>query len=195
MKKFYVRKIFEYDPTFGGKYSRYEGYRSITLKKSDPGIIVKRQNILPLEIVKIFHSTQKRATETALVFSKVCQVNDLIALKELEEVRFDLGELVDEKEFNNYGSNLVRERFIDAFIKEDSIEKRTDIKKRLECLLEKFNEAEEGNYLLISHSFTMKILQVYLAEASLFGSPEILKIYFNPLKKTFEFGSGFEFNL
>jgi hypothetical protein len=62
------------------------------------------------------------------------------------------------------------------------IETRTQIKKRIN-ILEKLNK----NSLFISHSFFMKIIQIYNLDNNLFNNPEILKNTFNIEKKTFEF--------
>ncbi|MBU0569972.1 histidine phosphatase family protein [Patescibacteria group bacterium] len=195
MKKFYVRKTIKYDPTFGRQFSRYDGYKFIALKKEDPDIEGCLIDVPPMGIKKIFHSTQKRGIETAQMFSKDLKVKNLTALKELKEITFDLGNLLNEKEFNKFGSNLVRKRFIEAFVNDTLMESRKKIRKRTDDLLEKLSKLNGGNYLIISHSFLMKLLHVYLLDQNLFDCPEILSKYFDTTKKTFEFGCGFEFSL
>ncbi len=195
MKKFYVRKILKYDPTFGGKFSRYVGYRLIGLKKKDPKILGAIINQSLVGFGGIFHSTQKRGLETARAFSRSQNVGDLVALKELEEITFDLGKLLSEKEFDNLGSSLVRKRITEAFIADELKESREEIKKRLDRLLSKLARIGDGNFLIISHSFFMKILQTYFLDQHLFNNPEVLRKHFDHTKKTFKFGCGFEFSL
>jgi broad specificity phosphatase PhoE len=185
----------KYDPTFKGKYSKYEGYRLSGLQRVSPDIMksykvkFKRTFNNP-----IFCSTLKRGIEIASIIAKHQKLK-INKSKKLNEIKFDLKKLLSKREYEKYGSNLVRERFIQTFIDDRLIEKRGDIKKRIEKLIAVIKKLPAGNYLLISHSFYMKILQVYLEDQSLFEKPEVLKKYFDPNKKTFDFGKGFEFNV
>lgn len=195
MKKIFVRKIFPYDPTFNGKYSKYDGYKLIALQKNSPNIN-KIINIEPIELNSlIFTSPLKRAEETAGSISKKLKLNSIVIVKELSEVLFDLQNLVSKDEYEKFGSALVRKRFIEAFISDELEESRGKLEKRIKKLLKKIERLPDGNYLLISHSFFMKILQVYLKENKLFLEPEILRKEFNYRKKTFDFGKGFDFQM
>jgi phosphohistidine phosphatase SixA len=195
MKKIFVRKIFAYDPTFSGNFSRYEGYNLITLQKKSVNINKDCKIVLSGNITSpIYHSPLKRALQTAMKINKSLGL-DLEELAELSEIKFNLKQLLTEEQFNYYGSNLVRKRFIEAFINDKLVEKRKEIKERINKLLKKLNNLPDGNYLLISHSFFMKLLQFYLKDKTLFENSIILKKYFNLRKKTFEFGKGFEFDV
>lgn len=196
MKKIFIRKVFPYEPTFNGKYSRYQGYCLSALQKESPSI--KTECSIMIEgIVQspIYCSSLKRGQETAACFGKKMGVTKIFQTPHLNEVLFDLKNLVSEEEYRSLGSNLVRKQFIQAFIEDRLLESRSNLEKRINFLFEDLNKLKGGNYLLISHSFFMKILQVYLKDGQLFNHPEILKVNFDYQQKTFEFGEGFEFNL
>jgi len=53
----------------------------------------------------------------------------------LREVKFDLKQLLTYEEFEHEGSNLVRERFIQAFEKDELDEPLHSIKERMEKVL------------------------------------------------------------
>jgi len=193
MRKVFVRKVLEYDPTFSGKYSKYDGYTLIGLQKLDPGILKEKALSIPPRISSpVYFSSLRRAYETALNISRIKRVG-FLPLKELNEIKFDLRKLVEKREYDKYGSNLVRERFIEAFIEDKLMEKRISIRRRIENILVRVGRLPDGNYVLISHSFFMKVLEIFLKDGSLFSNPKILRRYFNPTRKTFDYGKGFEF--
>ncbi|RJR28212.1 hypothetical protein C4564_05930 [Candidatus Microgenomates bacterium] len=191
----YFRKILEYDPTFEGKYDEYDGYSKITLQKLDPEIIVNQHYKLDLPknvSQPIFCSPLTRAKQTA---QKHFKLDGIEVLEDLQEIKFDMHKLLSKQEYKIEKSNLVRKRFIEAFINDELSESSQTIQRRLDSVLSKVSHLEPGNYLVISHSFFLKILQCYLAEKDLFKKPALLKVRFNPNKKTFDFGSGFELEL
>lgn len=195
MPTIYFRKILKYNPTFGNQFSKYEGYSQITLQQTDPSIEIKQTDSLevltPISF-PVFASSLKRGQDTA---RKYFDENKIVCLEELREIKFDLAKLLTNEEYLAQGSNLVRQRFIEAFIKDDLREKRSQIEDRIKFLMEKFSRLDEGNYLAISHSFFMKIFEIYTQNNNLFSNPKIFKKYFDPNKKTFEFGEGFEFKI
>ena len=191
MKKIFVRKVFPYDPTLNNRYSKYEGYLKIGRQTIDPGIINSRIIDSSNVIDRVYCSPRKRAIESASLTGK-----EIIVLKELNEIVFDLSNLVSEEEYIKLGSNLVRERFINSFVDDTLMESRSEIKKRVESLIQKIKKLSDREYLFISHSFFMKILETYLkTDDRLFEKPRLLEKYFDYKKKTYNFREGFEFNL
>jgi len=193
MKKIYIRKIFPYDPTFGGKYSKYEGYSRILKNIEEPSVIKPKK----IKVAKglngpIFCSSSKRGIESARLYSQVLKLPYKV-IYGLGEIKFSLEDLLSEKVYRVRGSNLVREMFINRFVNDTLPEKRKSIKQRLDKFLTRISHLKNGRYLAISHSFIMKLMETYLKEGELFNNPEILRKYFNFRLKTFEFGSGFEF--
>lgn len=195
MKKIFVRKIFPYDPTFAGKYTKYQGYSLITLKKEDPGVRESKLLVLPEPPAIIFTSSLRRGIGTGRLIGKQYGTKEQRSLSELNEVLFDLRFLLTEEEYNLMGSDLVRKRFIEAFIADKLAESRNHIKTRMNKVLDLVESLTTESYLFISHSFFMKLLQIYMEDSRLFEKPGILMDKFDPTKKTFEFGKGFEFNL
>jgi hypothetical protein len=190
MKKIVVRKIFKYDPTMSGKYSKYEGYRLIGLQKLDPGVMVGNYEGRE-KFGMVLNSTLKRGIQS----TKYYDADKSMSSGLLNEIQFDLRDLLSESEYLEGGSNLVRKRFVETFLSNGLREKRINIERRIDSLFSQLNSLQDGKHLLISHSFFMKVLQIYLMENSLFKHPEILAKYFDVNEKTYNFGSGFEFNL
>ena len=186
MKRIKVRKTLGYDPTCGGRFSRYEGYDRIALGLEDPGILAGQKKLVTGD-VRVLCSPRKRARDS--VMGGKVETTHL-----LDEVMFDLSELVGEEEYVRCGSNLVRRRFVKAFENDELGEKRVEVKTRMERLLRRLKK-EPGEVLLVSHSFFMKILEIYLSHKKLFERPKILREYFNTDKKTYNFGEGFDFEL
>ncbi len=196
MKNITVLKIFPYDPTFHQKYDRYDGYALSTLQFEAPQVTEDLQ----LHFRKDFNqpiicSNLLRSKQTAQKIADRLGSYNIESLKTINEVKFDLNKLLSKKEFNKSGSNLVRKRFINCFIEDNLTEKRENIKKRIHSLLSYLETLPDGNYLVISHSFFMKILETYLTHKNLFEKPEILKQTLNYHNKTYNFGEGFSFTL
>lgn len=194
MKRIFVRKIFPYDPTFHGQYSKYDGYRLIGLQKQSPGV----HKPSPLDINEkinspIFSSELTRGVETATLTAQQLGVSETESTPLLNEIKFDLARLLTREEYEKEGSDLVRRRFIESFIKDTLLESREKIKNRIELVLDRLKGLESGNYLLVSHSFFMKFMQIYLVrQIDIFKRPHLLSEYFNPKEKTFDFAKGFE---
>lgn len=196
MKLIFARKIYPYDPTFGGKYTKYEGYSLVTRQKLSPKISSTIKISLPSKVnAPVYCSTLIRARQTARIISKLSNINKIQETPELDEILFDLKSLLTKDDYDKYGSNLVRQRFIEAFIKDELLESRRSIKSRVKRLLSKLDKLSDGKYILVSHSFFMKLLQIFLKHEDLFESPEILKDNFDYRKKTFNFGEGFRFTV
>ena len=194
MQQILVRKIFCYDPTFDDTYSRYQGYSKICLREEDPGISKNEEVLVPKKICKIYCSSLTRGKETAKEYTRYTNM-DYEVISELNEIMFDLTALLSEEEFEKYGNNLARKRFIDNFIDDKLMESREEIKARIDVLLENAKGLPDGDYVLISHSFLMKILETYLKDPSLFNNPKILRKHFNSSKRTYNFGQGFDFDV
>lgn len=190
MKKVIVRKAAKYDPMTPG-FSRYESYDLITRQEYQPGIVSGRR--VDGEIYShILASDLRRGVETAGLYKSK---KPPLLLAYLREVCFSLRDLLTEEEYETYGSDLVRQRFVETFKKDRLSEKRRVIEKRVLALLRTLKELPNGAYLVISHSFFMKILDIYVNGGDLFRNPALLEKHFNTRKKTYNFQEGFEFDL
>lgn len=193
MKNIYVRKIYPYDPSLGSIYSKYVGYSKVTSQLEDPGISSTIDEPLPDKIKMLFCSNTRRGIETAEHLNHKLKCK-LVITKNLNEVLFDLQELLSEKEFREFGSELVRSRFIGSFVTNRLLESRSDIYRRISAILE-MSMKTEGDVVLVSHSFFMKIMRTYIYDTRLSQNPNIIREYFDPSKKTFEFGKGFDLSM
>ena len=186
-------KIYEYDPTFGGLYSKYEGYKRICLQEEDPGICnISNSNIISCE--SLYSSKLKRGIESAEILSKHGDIS-FKSTYLLNEIIFDMSKLLTETEYIEFGSFLVRKRFIDAFTRNELNEPLDNIHDRIEKLLFLLSIDKSKKITLVSHSFFMKIFEIYLQDKDLFTFPERIKNYFDPYKKLYNFGESFEFTL
>ncbi|MEO6509055.1 MAG: histidine phosphatase family protein [Patescibacteria group bacterium] len=195
MKQIYFRKTLLYDPRENGRYSLYKGYSKSTLQVINLEILQVANIRESIDPQVIYSSHLLRAKQTATLFKSTYGCTELIILKDLAEVRFDLETLVSKKEFDKEGSSLVRKRFIDAFITDSLLESREQIKNRVESVLSILEFSLDTIILLISHSFFMKLFEVYLVHKDLFEKPDKLRKHFDYRIKTFPFGGGFSFQM
>ena len=192
MKKIHFRKIFFYDPTLSKKYSKYQGYKLIALQKKDPPISNTKHIIYPFKFDVIYTSNHLRGKQTA---NWVARTNDLPKPKPtylLNEVKFNISKLATKKEYDNFGSKIIRKRFLDAFIANRLDESQNEIEERDEKFMLIVKNDTFNNYLVISHSFIMKIYEAYCDDHDFFKNPKILKKYIDINNKTYENGKGFD---
>lgn len=195
MKRISFRKTLIYDPSFEGQFSKYRGYSFITRQDRCPGILGKSYRGPRFKVdTPVFSSTVKRGCETARVLANI-DSKSIYRTCFLNEIKFDLTKLLTEQEYEKQGSSLVRKRFIEAFINDELLEKRKSIEKRVKLFLLKLDSLPKGRYLVISHSFYMKIFQIYLNEKDLFFDPGKLRECFDYQQRTFDFGKGFDFRM
>lgn len=185
--KIYFRKTLKYNP-IRGDLSKYESYEAVTRQVRSPDIL---DSDSPEHFNLITYcSSLKRCRHTAKIMSS----GKIIPLSDLKEIKFSLHSMVTNDEFEKYGSSLVRKKFIESFVNDSLIEKREDIQNRIDRVI-KLLTSDNSDKLVISHSFTMKIFEAYLKNKELFNHPKLLRKYFDPSKKTFENGEGFEFDV
>ena len=195
MKKIFVQKTLKYDPTEYGKYSLYQGYCSSAVQKSNPAICEDIIPHLSSTPTRIFSSPLLRAKQTTLFFQKKYNVKKIEIVAELSEVIFDLKKLVSETEFEQQGSFLVRKRFIESFKKDTLAESRYHIQSRLRKVITMFELLPQGFYLVVTHSFFMKLMEIYMKEKDIFENPDLITKFFDVKRRTYEFGEGFSFTL
>lgn len=189
--RIYFRKIAPYDPRLPGM-SEYQSYDLVTRQVYSPEIIVSKfLRPEPLDVARILCSDAKRGIETAELFKT--EKTDLIPLKELREINFSLRSLLTEEEYISQGANLVRRRFMEAWVEDALGEKREQIRRRVGNLVEVMKGFKPLNTLVISHSFFLKIIEtVVLHNVDIFNSPERISLYMSPNQKTYAFFGGFE---
>ena len=188
-----VIKTSKYSPIMKRNQSLYEGYCNSTLQMSDPP--ATQPIVLPVEILKhkfekILCSPLCRAQQTAKKLGK-----NIVVIPELKEVVFDLSQLVTPEEFAEQGSVIVRKRFVAAFIADTLTESRQQLQERIHGVMRILTLHKSGNNIAVSHSFFMKILEAELKGLQPFHKPSVIKKLITPQKRTYSFGSGFQFTL
>ena len=170
-----------------GLSDKYNYYCKSTSGQVDPDVdypISYRDKYTEGEHSVIASSPLLRAQSSAGYLSK-----KIIVIDELREVKFELSKLVTKREYMRFGSDIVRERFVQAFIEDKLGEKRKNIMRRIETLKKRL----QGNDVVaVSHSFVMKIAQAHHEGCDLVKCPEQLLNYINPDQRTFSYGEGFE---
>jgi len=191
MKTITIIKIAAYDPTMSGQYSMYRGYCLSTLQEIQPHIKPVERTVEPKKGTAVLCSTLTRSQETALLLRPRPKPTKL-----LNEIRFDLGQLLSEREFNAYGSSLVRERFVQAFTEDSLLEQRVEVIRRVRALLGYLSSLEEGDILCVSHSFFMKVLEAYIKTGGeLERRSELLANFISTKRHTYPYMEGFDFEL
>lgn len=194
-----VRKIARYDPTMGGKYTKYDGYCLSTKFAIDPPLVEGAyeevyEAVRTLRANIVLHSVLLRGRQTAEYISKTRGVNSM-KLPDLNEIPFSLAQLVTEDEYTQFGSNLVRARFIRAFEDDSLLEKRNDIQDRVKRIYDFLRELDEPSVALVSHSFFMKILEAIVKNVPIFEEPSRLSEVINLGQRTYPYATGFDFTL
>ncbi len=177
---------------YGTKISvdqKYQYYCRSSTQQADPDVE------LPISYVSQYHLGQyqsiyssplRRAISSAKYLS-----SDVVVKGELREVRFDLAKLVTPGEYIKYGSSLVRDRFVQAFIQDKLMEPRKEIIDRVKILMAYLRQSKSIDTICVSHSFLMKIIEAYIARVDLLHDPTRLAEFITPMTKTYPYGGGF----
>lgn len=200
IKSIRICKMGVYDPILEN-LDKFGSYDLITTKKYSPPVlseptILKFNQYLSDSYIDdlqgLFCSPQIRSIQTASLLTKIYNLNiKYDVIPEIDEITFSLKDLLSINEYTIKGSNLVRERFVNAFIQDTLIESRSEIKNRLDKFISHTRTLPIGKYLYFSHSFFMKLLQIYTFYPDLFDKPDIILNQFDYSKKTFDNVDGF----
>jgi len=192
-------KIGPYNPMKNG-LSKYKSLKLLTLHKYDPKLNQIKMEECAEKFSKntfkkyscIFISSTARARGTAkfLMENNFLSKNAVVLENSmLNEIKFDMKKLCTQKEYEYYGSAIVRQRFIEAFIDDTLGETRKGMERKcikLHYKLKKMKSNHES-ILIISHTFFIKIFLIYLKNKKLFQKPEILKKFIDPTEKIMDF--------
>ncbi len=173
--------------------SKYQFYCQSTMRLIDPDIdlpisyqYTHRRESFGL----VYASPMKRSMSSAKYLGE-----RVIALDQLAEIIFDLGSLLTSDEYLIYGSKLVRERFANAFIRDELIESRKQIISRAHYLIKYLSKKNEDEAVCVSHSFFMKVVEAEYRGSDLLRHPELIEQFIVPNDKTYQFGDGFIINV
>lgn len=191
-----LMKIGHYSPTNIFIRNKYDAYCRISTHTYSPslsfsGIFQTFKTGFRLRsrfnIEQIFSSPLPRAHQTAKIASLSYLPNQppIYISSDLSEIPFNMASLLTKKEFQSSGSALVRQRFIDSFIADRLLLPRFAIQSSIDRVLKICRT--KSNILFVSHSFFLKLLTIYLDCPDIFLCPRLLKNYFDPRVRTFNF--------
>lgn len=148
----------------------------------------------------ILTAPSNQARETAQILGKSFGKN-VIVDKRLLPLRFDLGKILSESEFLRLGEgafDVLRSRYIDAFFKNELIDKQADFKKRYQEFMADVSSLYfDKTVIAVSHAYLIQLFFIYSKIGDkMFKDRNLLRKLFNPSKplgflKTIELEIGY----
>ncbi len=195
-----------YNQELRGK-SLYESFDLMAKGVFDPKIrvcakeyiekVVNNNRLIRRSVGKIYVSTSRRSLETAEILKKVMglKIEKIKSTSLLDEIGFKMEELISEKEFNGLGVDLARKRFFERFLDSQLSESKESVVKRIKNLVGLLirDIEEDEDILCCSHSFFMKVIEVFLADERTMSDSGIFLRNYNGLVKAYSSScEGFE---
>ncbi len=178
-------KIAPYD-TGKLRSDSFEYAQALLSQTINPPAIEIGSLILP-EADIIFCSPLKRAQQSAAKSLSP----EIVTIDQLAEIRFDISMFTNSDQYQKFGSSVIRQAFVKAFIKNGLEQPLQDLESETEHLLDLLNMNNQ-NVIAISHSFRMKVIEAYiLSNKQLFREPTLIKNFINTDTKLYEFKTGF----
>lgn len=146
-------------------------------------------------IEKIYTAEKGQTLETAkLLHSHIFKKAKILPIYLLNGVRFSMKQLISKREFNDLPFELAlkktRRNFIINLYKGKLIESFQSVNNRINQLLVLL-EKEGAGTICISHSFYMKLVEIYISDVNNFKDQKKLMIAFDPEKKPYKPLTGF----
>jgi hypothetical protein len=182
-----MKKIAPYNPYGDESENRYHYVCRLLQQKVDPPSTAAKSIDCMGRVT--YHSTLFRSVDC------IDRTNALrlVPNRDLNEIAFNLDDYCSESVFKSEKSNAVRSAFLQAFIDNCLDESHEELKGRLGRA--KDIALNQSHTLAISHTFFMKLFQVYWdCGELLFSQPEVLRFYIDPQKHLFPFGAELYFN-
>ncbi len=189
MKKVYFRKTTEYySAKDKDQLERFDFLAQLTLQTINPKPLHEFRNIE--KDIFILHSPLNRVLLSLPLNSN--HSSDI----NLKEVLFDLKKFCSFGEFKKEGSVMVRKKFKEFFIADMLPEKRSSLFKGIKLILKRIEKMKEKEILVISHSFKLKLIEVYLkTNGKIEQNPKLIHLFIKEDEKTFDFEDGFDITL
>ncbi len=182
-----MKKIAPYNPYGDESENRYQYVCRLLLQKVDPPSIAPKSIDCMGRVT--YHSTLFRAVDC------IDRTNAprLVPNRDLNEIAFNLDDYCSESVFKSEKSNAVRKAFVQGFIDDRLSERRDSLQLRVKRVSD--IAINQSQTLAVSHTFFMKLFQVYWdCGELLFSHPEVLRAYIDPKKHLFPFGAELYFN-
>jgi len=187
-------------------YDLYDSFDLVSKGKLKAPLLPEARKIIrdfnfPFDITSVktiltAEGGQTFETAQLIVDVKNLQNVKIIQTPNLNGVRFNMDELVSKKELmENYEETIIRARkmFVTKFFNNELLESRESVIKRMAESL--FQLQGYNNAICISHSFYMKLLEIYISNQEKFDNLDDLLAAFNPDNKPYELMQGFWINL
>ena len=179
--------------------TKYESLKLLTLNKFDTEINQiqmmeclknKETFFLKFDCIVVSKFNRAQSTVKCLLDNKFLKNNITIKdSSDLNEILFDVGSLCTKNEYNKFGSNIIRRRFLDYFVNDNLAETQQQIRLRIENIERYlgFLDKKYKNILCISHTFFIKLFLIYRKNKGLFTEPHIIKKFIDTEEKIMQF--------
>ncbi|MEK7564017.1 MAG: hypothetical protein AAB510_00395 [Patescibacteria group bacterium] len=174
-----------------------QGIKEAPLSENVLEIIKNHKFSFPLKGIKIIFTAEKGQTvETAKLFidSGITPNAKIVRTYLLNGINFSMRNLISKEKFvsmpQGQALSLAREAFVIELYKNNLEESLGSIISQMNSLLSLLKD-QKGSVLCISHSFYIKLFEIYIKDRSRFLDVEILIDSFNPEHKPYEPLSGF----
>lgn len=182
----HFRKILDY-PRTPPKGDEFAYLRALTTQKVDPPSVHPHGLVITDTVVCA--SPLRRSRECLSTPSGTA----VYYLDQLTEIPFDLGELCTRSEWTAHKSAIVRERFVDAFVRDTLLIPRATVLDEVESLLLFLQKQSDRSITVISHSFRLKVIEAYIkTHCALATDPTLLRTFIHTDTPTYAFGKGFD---
>jgi broad specificity phosphatase PhoE len=149
----------------------YGQLNQLSLRKVDPSIdramaiadlelLKKKSDLGPFEVIMV--SESRRTRETARIIDRDLPI---VRTSYLNEILFDLSQLVPEQRFRQEGMASVRLALFTALLDGSNVEKLENVFRRLEGLDQLIRESEFQSIMCVTHGFLMRFLQLYFLKS------------------------------
>lgn len=182
----HFRKILDYPrtPPAGDEFAYL---RAITKQTIDPPTL--HPHGLKMRDTVVYASPMRRSRGCIATRPDV----RVFFLDELTEIPFDLAALCTRTEWMAHKSSVVRERFVDAFVRDMLLIPRATILNEVESVLLFLQKRQERSATVVSHSFRLKVIEAYIkTHGALATNPTLLGTSIHADTPTYAFGTGFD---
>ncbi len=143
---------------------------------------------------KVYSSPAKRARQTAELITL-----DYEVLPELAEIKFTMEEIMSKQQFLSLSEvsrvNDLRRAFFERLIASELSESFAEVLARVDRLIELIRQDTPSAAYICSHSFFMKVAEIYLQYPEVRHKPSSLFDYYDPAELAYNFAGGFSISL
>jgi hypothetical protein len=163
----------------------FEYINKVLDQSIDPPSTQAKSLILDSDV--ILCSTLNRARECLKTSSKV------LYMPELKEIPMDLSSVCTLADWSKKNSAIVRQKFKEAFIKDELAISRKQLRQEADKIFEACNNYK--SVTIVSHTFRLILLKaIYETKGKIISNPELIHNYIDNNKHILDFGESFYLN-